>query len=135
MALWLAMTNNLVSSRGGFCRGDLLAVSVYLFAIIARRLAMERQYCIYIITNKNNTTLYTGVTGHLAQRIYQHKSKLVEGFSKKYNLDKLVYYECTTEIQSAIYTEKQIKAGSRKKKLQLIENMNPEWNDLYQEII
>ena len=96
---------------------------------------MEQQYYVYIITNKNNTTLYTGVTSNLIQRIYQHKEKLVEGFSKKYNLQKLVYYECTKDVQSAIYMEKQIKAGSRMKKIQLIENMNPEWKDLYHVII
>ena len=96
---------------------------------------MEQQYCVYIITNKNNTTLYTGVTSNLIQRIYQHKEKLVEGFSKKYNLQKLVYYECTKDVQTAIYMEKQIKAGSRMKKIQLIENMNPEWKDLYHVII
>ncbi len=96
---------------------------------------MDRQYCVYIITNKNNTTLYTGVTSNLVQRIYQHKEKQVDGFSQKYNLVKLVYYECTTDVNSAIQREKQIKAGSRKKKIRLIEDMNPAWEDLYKSIL
>jgi len=96
---------------------------------------MERQYCVYIITNVNNTTLYTGVTSQLIKRIYQHKEKLVDGFSKKYNLKKLVYYECTEDVISAIEREKQIKGGSRNKKIQLIEKVNPEWEDLYQNLI
>ncbi len=96
---------------------------------------MDQQYCVYIVTNKNNTTLYTGVTSNLVQRIFQHKSKAVAGFSKKYNLQKLVYYECTEDVHSAIQREKQIKAGSRKKKIQLIENMNPGWDDLYEGIL
>jgi len=96
---------------------------------------MDKKYCVYILTNKNNTTLYTGVTSNLVQRIYQHKEKLVEGFSKKYNLMKLVYYECAVEVISAIEREKQIKAGSRKKKIQLVNAMNPEWKDLYFDLI
>jgi len=96
---------------------------------------MDRQYCVYIITNKNNSTLYTGITSNLVQRIYQHKQKQVDGFSKKYNLNKLVYFECTVDVLSAIHREKQIKAGSRKKKIYLIESMNPKWKDLYQGIL
>ena len=90
---------------------------------------------VYIITNRNNTVLYTGVTSQLVQRMYQHKQKLVEGFSKKYNCHKLVYFECGDDIEACIAREKQIKAGSRNKKVQLIESMNPEWRDLYPDII
>ena len=95
----------------------------------------SKNYYIYIITNKKNGTLYTGVTNNLIRRIYEHKNKLVEGFSKKYLLDKLVYYEQYSTIEDAILREKQIKGGSRKKKLDLINNFNKEWNDLYEIII
>ncbi len=90
---------------------------------------------VYILFNNKNGTLYTGVTSNLAKRIYEHKNKLVEGFTKKYNVDKLGYYECCDDILSAIAREKQIKAGSRKKKLELIEIHNPEWLDLYDDIL
>jgi putative endonuclease len=91
---------------------------------------MERQYCIYILTNRHHTVLYTGVTSDLVRRIYEHKSKLVKGFTKRYNVDKLVYFEVREQADSAIAREKQIKAGSRAKKILLIERMNPEWHDL-----
>ena len=93
------------------------------------------QYYIYIITNKYNTVLYIGVTNNLIRRIYEHKEKLVDGFSKKYNLDKLVYFEATEDVYSAISREKQLKNYSRTKKNILICERNPEWKDLYQEII
>ena len=96
---------------------------------------MTKQSYIYIITNINNTTLYTGVTNNLIRRIYEHKNKLVEGFSKKYNLTKLVYYEVFEDITQAIAREKQIKGGSRKKKEDLINSINKEWKDLYEDII
>ena len=95
---------------------------------------MEKQYHIYIITNAHNTTLYVGVTSNLVQRIFQHKNKLVEGFTKKYNLHKLVYFEQTQDVQSAIAREKQLKSGSRKKKIALIEKANALWEDLYSDI-
>ena len=95
---------------------------------------MNREYYVYIMTNKNNTVLYTGITNHLKRRIYEHKLKLVSGFTKKYNINKLVYYEIFNDVYNAISREKKIKAGSRKKKSQLIESMNPDWHDLYQEI-
>ncbi len=95
----------------------------------------EKQYFVYIMTNKNNTTLYTGVTGKvLKQRIWEHKQKLVPGFTKKYNIDKLVYYEVFDDPYSAISREKQIKGGSRQKKINLIEGMNKDWRDLYDEL-
>jgi len=95
---------------------------------------MERQYYIYIMTNKNNAVLYTGVTNDLKRRAYEHKEKLVDGFTKKYNIVKLVYYEVFSDIENAILREKQIKGGSRTKKIELIENMNEEWKDLYDEL-
>lgn len=96
---------------------------------------MEKQYYIYILTNKNNSILYTGVTNDLVRRVYEHKNKLCQGFTKKYNIDKLVYYESCNDPISAISREKQIKAGSRKKKITLIESMNVDWRDLYYSII
>ena len=92
------------------------------------------QSYVYILFNKRNGTLYTGVTSNLIKRVYEHKSKLADGFTSKYNIDKLGYYEVHSSITSAIEREKIIKGGSRKKKLYLIENMNPEWNDLYESI-
>ena len=89
---------------------------------------------VYILFNKRNGTLYTGVTSDLVKRIYQHKQKFVEGFTKKYSIDKLGYYEISDNIESAIVREKQIKADSRKDKLKLIESINPNWEDLYYNI-
>ena len=87
---------------------------------------------IYIVTNYNNTTLYVDVTSDLADRIKQHKNKIFpNSFSAKYNLNKLVYFEQFQMIGDAIAREKQIKAGSRLKKIQLIESLNPEWRDMY----
>lgn len=95
----------------------------------------EKQYYVYIITNKYNTTIYVGVTNNLARRIYEHKNKLVEGFSSKYNLNKLIYFECTENVESAIIREKQIKNYSRAKKELLIEKMNPSREDLYESLL
>lgn len=85
--------------------------------------------------NKRNGTLYTGVTSDLIRRIYEHKNKLADGFTKKYSIDKLGYYEVYENIEAAIEREKQLKAGSRQKKIQLIEGMNPDWHDLYDSIV
>ena len=95
---------------------------------------MGRQYCIYIMTNQGNTTLYTGVTNDLKKRAYEHRAKLVDGFTKRYNLTKLVYYEVFDDIENVILREKQIKAGSRQDKVQLINQMNSEWKGLYEEL-
>lgn len=89
-----------------------------------------RQYCVYIMTNFNNTVLYTGVTNDLVRRVGEHKSGAGGGFTSKYHLTRLVYYECGSDVEWAILSEKQIKAGSRKRKLDLIKKMNPEWKDL-----
>ena len=94
----------------------------------------DNLYCVYILASRNNTVIYTGVTSQLKQRVYQHKKHFVPGFTKRYNVDKLVYYEATENILSAIDREKQIKSWSRQKKNQLIESMNPEWRELYGEI-
>ncbi len=94
---------------------------------------MNKQYYIYIMINKLNRVLYTGLTSNLEKRVYEHKSKLIEGFTKKYNVDKLVYYEEFDDINEAIAREKQIKSGSRQKKIDLITKMNPVWKDLSKE--
>lgn len=94
----------------------------------------ERQYYVYIATNKINTVLYIGVTNNLVRRIYEHKNKFVSSFTSKYNIAKLVYYEVFEDIEEAIKREKQLKGGSRKKKLDLIKKMNPMFKDLYDDI-
>jgi putative endonuclease len=95
---------------------------------------MERQYCVYILTNNRNSVLYTGVTSDLKRRVWQHREKLVPGFTQRYNVFKLVFYEVTDDVNAAIAREKQIKAGTRQKKINLIETMNPQWRDLYEDI-
>ena len=94
---------------------------------------IEKQYYVYILTNAKHTTLYTGVTNDLKKRVWQHKGKFVESFTKKYHVDMLMYYEASSSVEGAITREKQIKAGSRQKKIDLINDMNPEWRDLYDE--
>ena len=86
------------------------------------------------MTNKNNTVLYTGVTSDLNKRVYEHKNKLLEGFTKRYNIDKLVFYEVYDDINNAIAREKQMKSGTRAKKIKLIEERNNGWKDLLGEI-
>ncbi len=92
----------------------------------------EKHYYVYIITNRYNTVLYTGVTDDLQRRITEHKSGKCGSFSSKYHLDKLVYYEEGDNIGDAIRREKQIKGGSRQKKVELIESINPNWDDLFE---
>ena len=89
-----------------------------------------KKYYVYILTNHTKTTLYVGVTNNLERRLYEHKNKLIDGFSKRYNLNKLVYYEETTSIESAIEREKQLKGYKRSKKDALIITKNPYWEDL-----
>jgi len=87
-------------------------------------------YYVYIITNKRNTVLYTGVTNNLIRRMYEHRNELLDGFSKRYHLHKLVYFDTTTDIKEAIAMEKKIKGWVRAKKENLIEDQNPNWEDL-----
>jgi putative endonuclease len=91
---------------------------------------MEKQYYVYILTNKSNKVLYIGVTNDLERRMYEHKNKMIDGFTKKYNLTKLVYFEVTTDVNSAIESEKQLKNWHRGWKINLIKEYNPEWKDL-----
>lgn len=92
---------------------------------------MPKQYYVYIMTNSRNTVLYVGVTSDLIKRVYEHKAKLADGFTSRYNVVKLVYYEVFEDIENAILREKQMKAGSRQKKVRLIDSTNREWHDLY----
>ncbi len=96
---------------------------------------MEWRYYVYIITNRHHTVLYTGVTGDLVQRIHEHRSDPIAGFTKRYNVDKLVFYEEAADPAAAIAREKQIKGGSRQKKIALITAMNPGWRDLYDDLL
>ena len=91
---------------------------------------VEKQYYIYLLTNWNNKVMYVGVTNDLARRVYEHKNKLVDGFTRKYNVHKLVYFEETTDVSAAIAREKQVKKWRREKKDVLVVTMNPEWKDL-----
>lgn len=93
-----------------------------------------KQYYVYILTNSRHTVLYTGVTNNLQRRVWEHKNKIGSTFTKKYNVDQLVYYETGDDINLAISREKQIKAGSRQDKIDLINSLNPEWKDLSDDI-
>lgn len=94
-----------------------------------------KQAVVYIVTDKRDGTIYTGVTSNLIKRVYEHRNGLIKGFSKKYNCKMLVFYEIHETMISAIAREKQIKAGSREKKIKLIERTNLEWKDLYNELM
>ncbi len=96
---------------------------------------MEKQPCVYILTNRRNGTLYVGVTSALPKRVWEHKNKLVPGFTRKYGLDKLVWYERHETMESAILREKAIKNWKRLWKLRAIEERNPDWRDLYEELV
>jgi putative endonuclease len=91
-------------------------------------------YYVYIMTNQYNTVLYAGVTNDLARRVTEHREKLIPGFTSRYNVTKLVYYELFEDVNAAIAREKQIKAGSRKKKIDLVNSMNSGWRDLYDDL-
>jgi len=96
---------------------------------------LDKQPAVYILSNRRNGTLYTGVTSNLVKRIWEHKNDLADGFTKRYGVHTLVYFELLGTMDAAITREKQIKAGSRGKKLRLIESINSEWNDLYDGIL
>ena len=96
---------------------------------------MSKNYFTYILANKRNGTLYVGVTNNLLGRVYQHKQRKIEGFTKKYNINKLVYYEECGDINAAIKREKRLKRWNRKWKLKIIEEFNPNWGDLYYELL
>jgi len=95
---------------------------------------MDKQFYVYIMTNWENSVLYTGITNDLRRRVHEHREGLVDGFTKRFRVKKLVYYEMGDDALGAIAREKQIKGGSRQKKLALIESMNPQWRDLWEDI-
>ncbi len=95
----------------------------------------EKVYCVYMMTNKKDGTLYIGVSNNLARRVYEHKNGLIDGFTKKYHLHHLVYYEPYNDPTGAILREKQMKKWHRRWKIELIEKKNPEWKDIYNEIL
>jgi len=92
---------------------------------------MNKQYFVYILASKKHGTLYIGVTSDLVKRVYEHKNKLAEGFTKKYNVSQLVHFECCDDVNAAIQREKQLKEWRRDWKIDLIEKENPDWVDLY----
>ena len=94
-----------------------------------------KDICVYILASRKNGTLYTGVTGDLVKRTYEHKQEMIDGFTKKYNIKMLVWFEKTEDPAAAIQREKQIKKWKRKWKIELIEQRNPEWNDLYKDFM
>ncbi|MGH8727192.1 MAG: GIY-YIG nuclease family protein [Burkholderiales bacterium] len=95
---------------------------------------MTKTFYVYILTNKGNNVLYTGVTSDLKRRVFEHRHDFVKGFTKKYRVHKLVYYEIANDAYNAISREKQIKGGSRADKLKLVNGFNPEWRDLYEQL-
>jgi len=95
---------------------------------------MDKSFCVYSMTNKNNTVLYTGVTNDLRRRVMEHKAGKGGTFTSKYKIIKLVYYECGEDITAAIEREKQIKGGSRQRKIDLINEINPDWQDLFDDL-
>jgi putative endonuclease len=93
---------------------------------------LTKQYYIYIMTNKLNTTLYIGITNDLKRRVFEHKNHLIKGFTNSYSIEKLVYYETCEDVNSAISREKQMKKGLRQKKVNLVQSFNNDWHDLYE---
>jgi len=93
-----------------------------------------KQYYVYILASTRDGTLYIGITSDLIQRMYQHKNELIDGFSKKYRVDQLVYYEITNDVNEAILREKKLKKWNRAWKIALIEEVNPNWDDLYESL-
>jgi putative endonuclease len=96
---------------------------------------MEHRYFVYILTNRHHTALYVGVTNDLVRRVHEHRTKIASGFTTRYNVDKLVYFEETSDVVAAIAREKQIKGGSREKKIALVNARNPDWRDLFDDLI
>jgi len=94
-----------------------------------------KNYYIYILASKRNGTLYIGITSNLPKRVWEHKNKIMKGFTERYDVTRLVYYECYDDPENAILREKRLKKWKRKWKLELIEKTNPEWNDLYEELM
>ena len=96
---------------------------------------MSKTYYVYLLSNKKSTVIYTGMTNDLVRRVYQHKQGQSESFTQRYRVNRLVYFESFADVRDALEREKQLKAGSRQKKLDLINSTNPEWRDLYDELL
>jgi putative endonuclease len=118
------------SNLGG--EGDEIATPAYGGLAMTGDDNMNRQYYVYLMTNPRNSVLYAGVTNDLRKRCFEHKEKLAKGFTAKYNVVKLVYYEVFEDVANAISREKQLKAGSRQRKIELVNSVNKEWRDLYE---
>jgi putative endonuclease len=116
-------------------RGHRVSEAEAIFDATIHTMRDEKQYYVYLLTNYSNSTIYTGVTNNLIGRVQQHRDKLNAGFTSRYNVWKLVYFEYTREVYSALEREKQIKAGSRKAKVALVESTNPKWRDLLPELL
>lgn len=95
---------------------------------------MQKQFYVYILATKRNGTFYVGITSDLAKRIWEHKNEIADGFTKKYGIKTLVYYEVFTDPENAIRREKRLKKWTRQSKMQIIESINPQWKDLYEDI-
>jgi len=95
----------------------------------------DGRYYVYVLASRRNGTLYVGVTADLAKRVYEHKSNQIDGFTRRYNVHNLVYYEATDDVNSAIVREKQLKRWKRQWKIDMIERLNPEWRDLYYDLL
>jgi putative endonuclease len=96
---------------------------------------MDHRYFVYILTNRHHTVLYVGVTNDLVRRVHEHRIKIASGFTTRYNVDKLVFFEETSDVQAAIAREKQLKAGSRERKIALVNAFNPDWRDLFDDLV
>jgi putative endonuclease len=96
---------------------------------------MDHRYFVYILTNRHHTALYVGVTNDLVRRVHEHRTKTASGFTARYNVDKLVYFEETSDVTAAIAREKQLKAGSRERKITVVSTVNPDWRDLNDDLI
>lgn len=124
-----------LSRRNDNESGGWVVIPIRTVYYLAKKMKQEKHYYVYIMANRSNGTLYTGVTNDLVRRVNEHRSNLVEGFTKRYGLHKLVHFEETNDIDSALNCEKRVKNLSRAKKLILIENTNPQWDDLWNQII
>jgi putative endonuclease len=134
LTLGLILANLYIDYFFRFCYNFIELIDlkqVLLAEILIRKVIMYgKQYFVYILSNKNNTVLYIGITSNLLGRIFQHKDQATKGFTSRYNVDKLVYYEIYEDVYEAISREKQLKSGSRRKKVDLVNNFNKQWEDL-----
>jgi putative endonuclease len=129
-----ANTAYLTFVEHNFCRTATKGNSNIVISTEGRDLMQEKNYYVYFITNWNSKVMYIGMTNDLKRRMYEHKNKIIKGFTEKYNVNRLVYFESTTDVNSAIAREKEVKKWRREKKNALVIQMNPEWKDLSVEL-